>query len=195
MMKELRLLKFALALAFTFVTAQAQPAVSAGDPPSYDLKPQALQDLQTMQKQFADLADAVPVEKFTWRPGDGVRSFSEVFLHVASLNFSLAPNFGAAPAPGFTQKDYEKSTTDKAKIISQINQSFEYVRVALEKRSNKQLQTIVKQFGPDASEGDIVFLIVADAHEHLGQAVAYACMNGIVPPWTAARVKKQSQAK
>jgi uncharacterized damage-inducible protein DinB len=196
MMKDLRLLNFALALAFTFLTAQAQSVVSAGDtPPSYDLKPQALQDLKTLQKQFADLADAVPAEKFTWRPGDGVRSFSEVFLFVASLNFSLAPNFGAAPVPGFTQKGFEKSTTDKAKIIAQINQSFEYVRAALEKRSNKQLQTIVKQFGPDASEGDIVFLIVTDAHEHLGQAVAYARMNGIVPPWTAARLKKQSQAK
>jgi uncharacterized damage-inducible protein DinB len=195
-MKQLRLLNGALVLALTFLSAQAHPAISAGDtPPSYDLKPQALLDLQTMQKQFADLADAVPAEKFNWRPGDGVRSFSEVFLHVASLNFSLAPNFGAAPAPGFTQKGYEQSTTDKAKIIAQINQSFEYVRAALEKRSNKELQTIVKQFGPDASEGDIVFLIVSDAHEHLGQAVAYARMNGIVPPWTAARIKKQSQAK
>lgn len=66
---------------------------SAGDtmPPSYDLKPQALQDLQILQQHFADLAAAVPADKFTWRPGEGVRSFSEVFLHVASLNFSLAP--------------------------------------------------------------------------------------------------------
>jgi hypothetical protein len=112
---------------------------------------------------------------------------------VASLNFSLAPNFGAAPSPGFTQKGYEKSSTDKATIISQLNQSFEYVRAALEKRSNKELQTIVKQFGPDASEGDVVFLIVSDAHEHLGQAIAYARVNGIVPPWTLAQMKKQSK--
>jgi uncharacterized damage-inducible protein DinB len=155
------------------------------------LKPQALQDLQIMQKHFADLADAIPAGKLTWRPGEGVRSFSEVFLHVASLNFSLAPKFGAAPVPGFVAKDYEKSTTDKAAIIAQINQSFEYVRAAIEKRSNRDLQRIVKEFGPEASEGDLIFLIVSDAHEHLGQAVAYARMNGIVPPWTAALLKKQ----
>jgi len=65
------------------------------------------------------------------------------------------------------------------------------VRAALEKRSNKELQRIVEQFGPDASEGDVIFLILSDAHEHLGQAVAYARMNGIVPPWTAAQMKKQ----
>ena len=157
--------------------------------PSYDLKPQALQDLQVMQKQFADLAEAIPASKFIWRPGDGVRSVSEVFLHVASLNFSLGPNFGAARLPESTQRDFEKSTTDKAKIIAQLNQSFDYVRSALEKRSNKQLERIVKEFGPEASEGDVIFLIVSDAHEHLGQAVAYARMNGIVPPWTAARMK------
>jgi len=159
-------------------------------PPSYDLKPQALQDLRTLHKQFADLAEAIPDAKFTWRPGEGVRSFSEVLLHVPSLNFSMAPNFGAAPVPGFTKTDYEKSTTDKQKIIAQINQSFDYVCAALEKRSNKELETIVKQFGPEASEGDIVYLIISDAHEHLGQAVAYARMNGIVPPWTAAQAKK-----
>ncbi|MGD0360586.1 MAG: DinB family protein [Bryobacteraceae bacterium] len=180
--------------AISALAGLAQAAAFADTaPPSYDLKPQALQDLQVMQKQFTDLADAIPAEKFTWRPAEGVRSVSEVFLHVASLNFSLAPSFGASPAADFVQKGFEESTTDKAKIIAQLNQSFEYVRAALEKRSNKELQTIVKQFGPDASEGDVVFLVVSDAHEHLGQAVAYARINGIVPPWTAARMKKQAQ--
>jgi len=173
--------------------AQLNAASTDNSPPSYDLKPQALQDLQVMQKQFADLAEAIPAEKFTWRPGEGTRSVSEVLLHVASTNFSLAPNFGADPVSGFTQKGYEKSTTDKATIISRLNQSFDYVRAALEKRSNKELQTIVKQFGPDASEGDLVFLVVSHAHEHLGQTIAYARINGIVPPWTQTRINKQAQ--
>jgi hypothetical protein len=103
--------------------------------------------------------------------------------------FLGAPNFGASPLPESSQKDFENSTTDKAKVIAQLNQSFDYVRSALEKRSNEQLERIVKEFGPEASEGDVVFLIVSDAHEHLGQAVAHARMNGIVPPWTAARMK------
>src|ERR1700735_3921775 len=169
------------------LTAQGQPETTA---PGYDVKPQALQDLRIVQKHFADLAAAIPIAKFSWRPGDGVRSFSEIFLHVASLNFSLAPHFGAAPIGGFSPNDFEKSTTDKAKIIEQINRSFDYACAALEKRTNTQLQAIVKEFGPEASEGDLVYLIVADAHEHLGQAVAYARMNGIVPPWTAAQIKK-----
>jgi len=191
-MKIVPMIRVAVVFGGICLAAISQPAAAFDQtPPSYDLKPQALQDLQILQQHLAELAGAIPAAKFTWRPGEGVRSFSEVFLHVASLNFSLAPNFGAPPAPSFVTKDYEKSTTDKAIIIAQLNQSFDGVRAALEKRSNKELQRIVEQFGPDASEGDVIFLILSDAHEHLGQAVAYARMNGIVPPWTAAQVKKQ----
>lgn len=174
-----------LAVAFA-LTAYAD---SDKTPPSYDLKPQALQDLQVLQKQFVDLAEAIPEAKYAWRPADGVRSIGEVFLHVASLNFSMPANFGAEPVEGFAQKGYETSIKDKAKIVAQVKQSFEYARAAIEKRSNKELQTIVKKYGPDASEGDLVFLIVTHAHEHMGQAIAYARMNGVVPPWTAARAK------
>jgi uncharacterized damage-inducible protein DinB len=191
-MKSLPMVRKAAVFALSALSLGAQTTAPIDKtPPSYDLKPQALQDLQLIQKRFADLAEAIPPAKMTWRPTEGVRSFSEVFLHVASLNFSLAPKFGAAPFVGFVEANYEKSTTDKTKIISQINQSFDYVRSAVEKRSNDDLRKIVKEFGPEASEGDVIYLIVADAHEHLGQAVAYARMNGIVPPWTAAQMKKQ----
>ena len=158
-------------------------------PPSYDLKPQALQDLQVLQQHFASLAAVLPEDLYKWRPTEGVRSFSEVFLHVALMNYSFAPYFGVPAAPGFEIKDYEKSTTDKSKIIAEINKSFDYVRAAIDKRSNKELQTIVPKFGPDASEGDLAFLVVSDDHEHMGQAVAYARMKGIILPWTAAAQK------
>ena len=191
-MNLFRLIRLTVVLGLIGLTGGSQSTAAVDKtPPSYDLKPQALQDLQIMQQHFADLAEAIPAPKLTWRPEEGVRSFSEVFLHVASLNFSIAPNFGTAPAPGFVATDYEKSTTDKATIIAQLNRSFEYVRAAIEKRSNKELQRIVEQFGPEASEGDLIFMIVSDAHENLGQAVAYARMNGVVPPWTAAQKKKQ----
>ncbi|MGC9950711.1 MAG: hypothetical protein ABSF64_30450 [Bryobacteraceae bacterium] len=122
-MKNSRLTSVAC-IAVSALAGLAQTAASADNtPPGYDLKPQALQDLEIMQKHFAELADAIPPEKFTGRAGEGVRSFSGVFLHVASLNFSLAPTFGAAPVAGFTQKDYEKSATDKTVVVSRLNRS------------------------------------------------------------------------
>jgi uncharacterized damage-inducible protein DinB len=192
----------ALAIALSVPSARAfgqaaspmDKAAPAADktPPRYDMKPQSLQDLEDMQRKFVSLAEAVPADKYTWRPGDGVRSFSEVFLHVAAMGFMMAPVLGATPEPGFNKDTYEKSTTDKAEIIEQLKRSFSYVQETIEKNmTNADFAKPEKQFGPDANAGDIVYIIVVDAHEHLGQSVAYARVNGIVPPWTAERMKKQ----
>jgi len=166
-------------------------------PPSYDLKPQALLDLQDLQKKFVSLAQAVPAEKYTWRPGPGVRSIAEVYLHIAGANFTITSDLGTMPAPtsAAQAKGYETSTTDKARIIDQLKQSFEYARAAIGKMSNADFKKPVKKYGPDACEGDIVYLIVTHAHEHLGQSIAYARMNGVVPPWTAAAEAKAKGTK
>jgi uncharacterized damage-inducible protein DinB len=200
-MTKLRISVLALVLTFALAakaeatpaprpTAQAAASSQAADktPPSYDLKPQALQDLADLQKKFVSLAKAIPSDKYNWRPMEGVRSFGEVFLHVAGTNFQLAPAIGAPPIPGFKADGYDKSAMDKAQIVDKLNQSFEYARDAIEKMSNADFKKPLKQFGPDANAGDIVYLIVTHTHEHLGQSIAYARMNGIVPPWTAQRL-------
>ncbi|HTR46734.1 MAG TPA: DinB family protein [Verrucomicrobiae bacterium] len=173
---------------------QAAPQSVDKTPPSYDMKAQSLYDLEDMQKKFVSLAQAIPADKFTWRPGEGVRSFSEAFLHVANMNFQMPAMIGATPAPGYKKDGYEKSSTDKDKIIEQLSQSFEYVRAYVNSMTNADFARPEKQFGPDANAGDIVYLIVTDDHEHLGQTVAYARVNGIVPPWTAERLKKQAKS-
>lgn len=189
---------FLAALAVVLVTGAtalrvaAQPEQPADKTsPSYDMKGQSLVDLDDMHQKFVRLAEAIPAEKYTWRPGDGVRSISEVFLHVADLNFQMPPEIGATPAPGYQKEGYEKSTTDKAKIIAQLNQSFQYVHAYVEQMRNADFAEPETKFGPQANAGDIVYIIVADDHEHLGQSVAYARINGIVPPWTADQMKKQ----
>ena len=198
MTARLRISLLALALAFALsAKAEAvptpQPATQPVDAtaPSYDLKPQALLDLADLQKKFVSLAKAVPADKYDWRPTEGVRSFGEVFLHVAGTIFQLSPAIGAPPIPGFKADDYDKSKMDKAQIVDKLNQSFDYARDAIEKMSNADFKKPLKQFGPDASAGDIVYLLITDIHEHLGQSIAYARTNDIVPPWTAARLNAQ----
>lgn len=170
-----------LALVLTLpVSVPAGEKLSSG----YDLKPQALLDLKDLQKKFVDLANAIPAEKFTWRPRDGVRSVSEVFLHVAGTNFQMPHYIGAEPPEAFNKDGYEKSTTDKAKVVDQLNQSFEYAGKAVERLVDADFQKPVKALGPDANMGDVVYLITAHAHEHLGQSIAYARENGVTPPWS-----------
>jgi len=177
--------------------AKCSDAAAAADktPPSYDLKPQALLDFEQVHQKFIALAKEIPAEKYTWRPGEGVRSVSELFLHVSSTSYLLAPYFGAEKESDVDPKNLEKSTTDKDQVIQQLNKSFDYVHRELEKRSNDDLKKPVKEFGPEANAGDIVYLIIVDAHEHLGQAITYARINGIVPPWTAEAEKKKAAAK
>ncbi len=138
-MKNLALsaLVFALLASGTAARGAAQAAQSVDKTsPSYDMKAQSLQDLDDMHKKLVRLAEAIPADKFTWRPGNGVRSFSEVFLHVADMNFQMPPQIGAAPAPGYKKEGYEKSTTDKAAVIKQLSQSFQYVHAYVETMTN-----------------------------------------------------------
>jgi uncharacterized damage-inducible protein DinB len=170
----------------------AQPADKT--PPSYDMKPQSIYDLQAMQKKFVALAEAIPADKYAWRPGEGVRSVSELFLHVAGANYGIPTMMGAAPAPGFNREGFEKSTADKMQIIAQLNKSFAYAIDAVQAMANADFARPQKKLGPDANSGDVVYLLVMHNHEHLGQSIAYARVNGIVPPWTVEAQKKRAEA-
>ena len=177
-------------------SAQASGSTQAADKtaPSYDMKAQSVFDLQALQKKYTDLAGAIPAEKFTWRPADGVRSFSELFLHVSGANY-LIPNLMGVPMPaGFDGKTFEKSATDKAKIIEQLNKSFTSAIALVQGMSNADFAKAEKKLGPDANDGDVVYILVTHAHEHLGQSIAYARQNGIIPPWTAEALKKDAKA-
>jgi uncharacterized damage-inducible protein DinB len=173
----------------------AKPDDADHSQPSYDMKAQSLLDLETMQNKFVDLANALPAEKFTWRPSADARSFAEVFLHVAGERYGILGLMGADTPAGVDRKGLEKSTTDRAQIIQELNKSWEFARKTINGMSNAEFAKLLPKLGPQANAGDVVYILVADNHEHLGQVVAYARENGIVPPWTAEAGKKQAEKK
>ena len=174
----------------------SNPSAEDKTPPSYDMKPQALLDLQDMHKKMVGLATAIPAEKYAWRPEPGVRSFSELFLHVSGANYGYPPLIsGTTPAPGFKADGFETSTMDKAKIIEQLNQSFAYAEAAIQAMSNADFAKPEKKLGPDASDGDVIYLMIVHNHEHLGQTIAYARLSGVTPPWTEEAQRKAKAAK
>ena len=162
--------------------------------PSYDLKAQSLFDLEAVQKKFVELANAVPADKLTWRPAPDARSFAEVFLHVSGERYGILGMMGAEKPVGFDGKTFEKSTTDRALIVAELNKSWEFAQKAISGMSNADFAKLLPKLGPQANAGDVVYILVGDAHEHLGQAVAYARENGIVPPWTV-EAKKAAEKK
>jgi len=160
----------------------------------YDLKPQAIEDLQELKKKFADLAAAIPQDKYTWRPGPGVRSVSETLLHVTQANYFILSLMGVTRPAGTDAKDFEKSTTDKTKIIGELNKSFAFAEAEVGKMTNADFAKPLPKLGPKANDGDVVYLLVTHCHEHLGQMIAYARINGVVPPWTAAAQAKRGKS-
>jgi hypothetical protein len=181
----------------TRAAAQNQDATASADhtAPSYDMKAQSLADLQAVQKKFVDLANALPADKFTWRPSPDSRSFAEVFLHVAGERYGILALMDVPPPAGFDGKTFEKSTTDRARIVDELNKSWDFAQKAINGMTNADFAKLLPKLGPQANAGDVIYILVADAHEHLGQIVAYARVNGIVPPWTVEAQKKAAEKK
>ncbi|HYL61241.1 MAG TPA: DinB family protein [Candidatus Methylomirabilis sp.] len=190
---------FLATLAFAFVSslganqafAQAPTSSQPADKtaPSYDMKAQSLLDLDIQNKKFISLAEALPQDKFNWRPSPDARSFAEVFLHVSGERYQILALGGATTPDGFDPKTYEKSTTDKTKIVAELKKSSDFMQATIGAMTNAEFAKLLPKLGPEANAGDVVYILVADCHEHMGQLVAYARENGIVPPWTIAAQK------
>jgi len=173
----------------------SKPPVTYG----YDIRPQVLFDLEQMKQRFVCLAEAIPADKYNWRPEEGVRSIGEVYLHITAANYNIPEAIaGEAPAK-YKAKDWEKSTTDKATIVAELRQSFDYAIAAVTKVPSTEIATPLPKLGPDANKGDVEYLLVTHMHEHFGQSIGYARSVGVTPPWTvaaeAAAKKKAAEDK
>jgi uncharacterized damage-inducible protein DinB len=138
-----------------------------------------------IEKKLLDLADAMPADKYSWRPMEGVRSVSEVYIHIAGANY-LFPSMVGFKRPDDLVKDAEKNVTDKPKVIEYLKKSFDFIRDAVKKTSDDDLDKAAKLFGDETTVRGVFFEAGLHMHEHFGQSIAYARMNKVVPPWTAA---------
>jgi uncharacterized damage-inducible protein DinB len=135
-----------------------------------------------VSRQLIALAEATPPEKFSWRPAPGVRSIGEVYMHIAVANFYLVSVTGAKE-PAVTT-DLEKTVTAKAEVIEWLRRSLDAVKTARAQLKPGDLQRKVKIEGKTVTVDGMYLRIIVHANEHMGQSVAYARMNGIVPPWS-----------
>ena len=141
-------------------------------------------EVDSVGKKLTDLANAMPQEKYSWRPAPGIRSVSEVYVHVAGGNF-LLPSFMGAKVPEGITRDMEKTVTEKAKVIDSMKKSFEHVKSVAANMTDADLDKKIKIFGGrEVTERALLVTILNHMHEHLGQSIAYARMNGVAPPWS-----------
>jgi uncharacterized damage-inducible protein DinB len=133
--------------------------------------------------QLVALAEATPEDKFAWRPAKGVRSTSEVYMHIVLANFYLLSVIGPK-MPDDLKENMDKTVTSKADVIKWLKRSMEAVRVAHASVTPADLQRKVHIADRDATVDGMYLRIIVHANEHMGQLVAYARMTGVVPPWS-----------
>src|SRR5215472_10388524 len=136
-----------------------------------------------VSSQLIALAEATPEEKFAWRPAPGVRSTSEVYMHIVIANFGLLSVTGPK-VPDDLKESLEKSVTSKADVIKWLKRSLDAVKQAHLAETPKDLERKVRVNGRDATVDGMYLRIIVHANEHMGQLVAYARMTGVVPPWS-----------
>ena len=160
----------ALVVALIVPLAQAQPT---------GIQAAFGKDAGTLSDKFTGLA-RVMAGNYDWKPAQGVRSVADVFNLIVKENGLIAgvlsgtPNTGASPAP----------ITDPEKMQEALKASYLNLQKAIMALSDNDLQTTVKLFGRDMTKQSALMLILEDQHEHLGQSIAYARSNGVVPPWS-----------
>ena len=133
------------------------------------------------------LAEAIPADKYSWRPAPGVRSISEALMHVASEWFFYVPSSiaGKPPAdfgaPKETLPKLEKITA-KADVIAQLKKSWDHTKGQLATADAAKLTGKYKPWGITLDQA--AFSMSGDLHEHLGQMITYARSVGVKPPWS-----------
>jgi uncharacterized damage-inducible protein DinB len=165
------------------VPAQVNP-YKDGTPGVTGYRSEVLAEVMIQENKFERLADAIPADKYTWRPAPDVRSVAEVFLHVSTANYNLYKLVGSPPPEGIDLKNLEKSTSDKAKVIATLKDSYAHARKAITAMPDADLEKSFDWFGGKNTERGVLIFIVRHGAEHLGQSIAYARLIGVVPPWT-----------
>jgi uncharacterized damage-inducible protein DinB len=189
----MRSLLVCLALLVVVSSAKAQPATA--------FQREYLEDFANTSKQLVQLAGAIPADKYGWRPGPGVRSVSKVYVHISSANFLLLAATGVKPPSEYYPNadpsakdpiralyqrhlDLEKLITAKEPVTRILQASLDAVRDQFSKLTASDLDKPVSFFGEQTTVRRIYLRIFAHDNEHMGQLIAYARVNGVVPPWS-----------
>jgi uncharacterized damage-inducible protein DinB len=175
---------------------QDKPATGgqAGSAATSGARAEFLEGINYYEQRYTRLAEAEPAEKYAWRPGEGVRSIGEVYTHIAAANYGVARAFGLQPPAGFDFKALGAASGDKAKVAQLLKESFAQLRQAALAISDPDVDKPQKMFGRDTTVRGAFMMVIGHFGEHLGQSIAYARVNGVVPPWTEEAQQQQKKA-
>lgn len=183
-------------LAVMALVAMSAPRAARCDDAVPGVRGEIIANLMSAAKEVEELASAVPDKKYDWRPSKGVRSVGEVYLHICQGNYLIGMFTGAAtPMSKEEVGGMDKMKADKAKITQMLKDSYAYATKVIADTPDADLESQVDFFGTKMSKRAFFMVLASHSHEHLGQSIAYARTNDIVPPWTAKSQAAAAKAK
>ncbi len=129
------------------------------------------------------LAKAMPADKYSWRPEEGVMSVEEVFTHIARYNFYYLESSLGIPVPDDVDVENVESITGKKNVVAILEQSIEHVKESIKDMPVSKLKEETQMYGNTVNGQAVLMQLITHKSEHVGQSIAYARTNGIVPPW------------
>jgi len=173
----------------TLVAGQTAMAQAPNADAAMEVRKQFLADIDTLHSKFVALANAFPADKYAWRPSPGVRSVGEAFQHVAAEFYVWGPMAYGGQRASVIQAGREgmqkwEAASAKEEVLKNLNAGHDYIKQQIGKMDVARLTGTQKLFGQDMTIIQTSIIMTADLHEHLGQLIAYARMNGIKPPWS-----------
>ena len=169
------------------------PGATVANAPTSGYRAEFLEDVAYYEQRYTRLAEAMPADKYSWRPAEGVRSVGEVYTHIIMANYGVARAFGTAFPTGFDPKAVPAMSGDKAKVLQGLKESFAHFRGAVLALSDADADKPQKMFNRETTLRGSLMMIDRHWGEHLGQSIAYARVNGVVPPWTEELQQQQQK--
>ena len=167
----------AVATSLSVTAARAQNAPT-------DYRDEALRHFAQSSDKVVQLARAMPGELYSWRPMEGVMPVAQVYMHIARYNYLYLTNELGLPLPPHIDMDTMEEVTTKAKVTAMLEESVEFVKHHVSAMSESDVTAMTVQYGRDVAGWSVLFQLVAHMNEHVGQSIAYARMNKVVPPWS-----------
>lgn len=166
------------------LVAGALVAISPLSAAHHSVKDDVVRAMDGMEKKLVALAEAMPDDSYKWSPMEGVRTTSQVFMHIAAANFFISGSLGADMPSDVDVRGLEKNVTSKKEVVAMLQKSIDHARTAIKAVPEDQLAAEIKMFGQDSTKRGAMLVIMEHMSEHLGQAIAYARSNKVVPPWS-----------
>jgi uncharacterized damage-inducible protein DinB len=160
-------------------------ADSAAQAPPPDFRAEFLGQFNASAEKLVALANAGPADRYAWRPGEGVASIAQAYMHIARYNYMYPQtSLGVALPEGIDYSRWEEDVTEKAAVVPILEQSMAHVRALATAMTDADLARMNRLYGRDVPQWAVLLQLITHMNEHLGQEIAYARMNGVVPPWS-----------